>query len=280
MVAEPVGRAVDADHRGPVQEPVQHRRGDGGVPERRGPVRDADVGAQDCAGLQIPLIDHLEQRRRAILRQWQLAELINDQKPGTCEGAHARLPAALKGGLVALGRQLGCGGEVDPVAGVDRGPAERDGQHGLAHPGRPDEQHVRRVVQEPQGAGPGLALVGPGLGREVSRATWATGQANGTMRFLLALQQSGDLLSDCLQPSSSYRTEPPYAQLDDDLDAVNGYARNSGRGAGALSSSEFPRTVATRLDPRFRPWSSPGGATATSSTTSAESMNSTALERS
>lgn len=34
VVAEPVGRAVDADHGGPVQEPVQHRRGDGGVPER------------------------------------------------------------------------------------------------------------------------------------------------------------------------------------------------------------------------------------------------------
>src|SRR5690242_19853176 len=62
----------------------------------------------------------------------------HDQRPGTCEQAHAGLPAALKGGLVALGRQFGRGGEVDPVAGVDRRSAERDGQHGLAHPGRPD----------------------------------------------------------------------------------------------------------------------------------------------
>lgn len=137
-------------------------------PNAEAPVRDADVGAQDRARLQIPLIDHLEQRRRAILRQWQIAELINDQKPGTCEEAHAGLPAALKGGLVALGRQLGRGGEVDPVAGIDRGPAERDGQHGLAHPGRPDEQHVRRGVQEPQrGQVSDQLLVDPGLGREV-----------------------------------------------------------------------------------------------------------------
>jgi hypothetical protein len=35
------------------------------------------------------------------------------------------------------------------LAGVDRGPAERDRQHRLADAGRADEQRVRRVVQEP-----------------------------------------------------------------------------------------------------------------------------------
>jgi hypothetical protein len=37
-----------------MQEPVQHRRGDRRVPERRGPISNADVGAQDRRRLQIP----------------------------------------------------------------------------------------------------------------------------------------------------------------------------------------------------------------------------------
>ncbi len=33
VVAQPVGGTVDADDRGPVQEPVEHGRGDGGIPK-------------------------------------------------------------------------------------------------------------------------------------------------------------------------------------------------------------------------------------------------------
>jgi hypothetical protein len=36
--AEAVGRPVDTDDRGSVQQSVEHGRGDGGVAERAGPV--------------------------------------------------------------------------------------------------------------------------------------------------------------------------------------------------------------------------------------------------
>ena len=47
--------------------------------------------------------------------------------------------------------EVGGGGVVGAVAGVDGGVAETDGEHGLADAGWTDEQHVRGVIQEPQG---------------------------------------------------------------------------------------------------------------------------------
>ena len=53
----------------------------------------------------------------------------------------------LDGRPVAARREIRRGGVVDPVAGLHRGPSERDREHRLAHPRRPDEQHVRGVVE-------------------------------------------------------------------------------------------------------------------------------------
>lgn len=69
---------------------------------------------------------------------------------------------------MAPGRELGGGGEVDAVPGLDHGPAERDGQDGLADPGWPDEQDVGGVVEEPQGGQiADEPLINTGLGREI-----------------------------------------------------------------------------------------------------------------
>jgi hypothetical protein len=40
---------------------------------------------------------------------------------------------------MAAGGQLGGGGEVDPVAGLDGGAGEGDREHGLADPGWSDQ---------------------------------------------------------------------------------------------------------------------------------------------
>lgn len=77
------------------------------------------TGRQDRAGLGIRLVGRLEQGGGAVLGQRQAAELVDDQKLRTCEEAHAGLPAAFEGGLVALGGEFGGGGEVDAVARVD-----------------------------------------------------------------------------------------------------------------------------------------------------------------
>jgi hypothetical protein len=69
---------------------------------------------------------------------------------------------------VAAGGQVGGGGVVDPHASGDGGVAAADGQHRLADPGRPDQQHVGRVAGKPQGAQVGDQLrAGRGLGGEV-----------------------------------------------------------------------------------------------------------------
>src|ERR671922_2145762 len=124
--AQPVGGSVDADHGGAVQEPVEHGGGDGGVAERAGPVGDADVGRQDRAGLEVSLVDHLEQGGGAVGGQRQVAEFVDDQQAGPAEEPHDRGPAAFDGGLVAFGGQVGGGGEVDPVPGLGRGASQRD----------------------------------------------------------------------------------------------------------------------------------------------------------
>ena len=48
------------------------------------------------------------------------------------------------------GHEIRRGGVVGAIAGVDRRPGQRHGQHGLADTGRPDEQDVGGVLQEPQ----------------------------------------------------------------------------------------------------------------------------------
>src|SRR5215469_10539616 len=116
--AEPVGRSVDSYDGGPVQQPVEQRGGDGGVAEGAGPVGDADIGGQDRAGFEVPLVDDLEQGGGAVGGQGQVAELVDDQQAGPGEEPHDGGPAAFQGGLVASGGQVSGGGEVDPVPGL------------------------------------------------------------------------------------------------------------------------------------------------------------------
>ncbi|MER0485060.1 hypothetical protein ABR737_43215 [Streptomyces sp. Edi2] len=150
MAAKSVGGSVDSCDGSPVQEPVEH--GGATVASPKAPAQSA-----------IPT-----QGRGAVLGQRQVAELVDDQKLRTCEEAHAGLPAAFEGGLVALGGEFRGGGEVDAVAGIDGCSSERDGQHSLAHSGRADEQHVGGVVEEAEGGQVAdQLLVDAGLGGEV-----------------------------------------------------------------------------------------------------------------
>nr|WP_244321115.1 hypothetical protein [Streptomyces melanosporofaciens] len=151
-----------------MQEPAEHRGGDGGVTEGAGPVGVPDVCRQDRRGFQIPLVDHLEQGGCSVFGQGEVAEFVDDQEFRSGEEVHAGLPAAFECGFVTLGGQLGCGGEVDAVSGLDRGPGQGDREHGLADPGRADEQHVGGVVEEAQGGQVADEfLVDAGLGGEV-----------------------------------------------------------------------------------------------------------------
>ena len=117
---------------------------------------------------KIALGDNLEQRGSRFALQRQVADFVDDQEPRSGEEAHGGGPPSFEGGAVTTCGQIGSRRVVGPIAGVDRGPGETDGQHGLADAGRPDEQHVGGVVEKAQG--PELAhqlLVDRWLGGEV-----------------------------------------------------------------------------------------------------------------
>ena len=61
VVAEAVAVAVEVEDDGAVEEPVEHGGGDGAVAEDLTPGRDATVGGQHDAGLEVALRDDLEQ---------------------------------------------------------------------------------------------------------------------------------------------------------------------------------------------------------------------------
>ena len=64
--------------------------------------------------------------------------------------AHRGLPASFERGLGGAGDEVGGGGVVDAVAGVDGFEAERDREHRLADAGWPDREDVRVFFDEAQ----------------------------------------------------------------------------------------------------------------------------------
>ena len=61
------------------------------------------------------------------------------KQPRSGEEAHGRGPASFEGGAVTAGGQIGGSRVIGPIARVDRGPGEPDGEHRLADTGRPDQ---------------------------------------------------------------------------------------------------------------------------------------------
>ena len=62
VCARPVGLAVDLQHGGAVQQPVEYGRGDHGVVGDLAPGGDAAAGGQHDRALHLALRDDLEQR--------------------------------------------------------------------------------------------------------------------------------------------------------------------------------------------------------------------------
>src|SRR4051812_47615601 len=103
-------------------------------------------------GLEVALGDDLEQRGGGFGREGEVADFVDDQQSRSGEEAHGGRPASFERGAVAACCEVGGGGVVGAVAGVDGCVAEADGEHGFADAGWADEQHVGGVLEEPEGA--------------------------------------------------------------------------------------------------------------------------------
>src|SRR5205807_893518 len=139
-------------HDASVEEPVEHGGGDHGVVEDLSPGPDAEVGGQRDGPFQVALGHDLEEGGGGLGGEGQVAHLVDDQEAGSGVEAHDVVPASFEGGAVAAGHELGGGGVVGAVAGLDGGPAETDGEHRFPHARRADQQDVGGVFEEPQRA--------------------------------------------------------------------------------------------------------------------------------
>ena len=122
--------------------------------------------------------DDLEEVAGGLAGHREVAELVNDEQQRSAPEAHRGLPASLERGLRGLGDEVRGGGVVDAVAGLHRLQAERDRQHRLADPGRPDEQDVGFLLDEPQRGELLDQTRGPGWAGRRSRtppASWSAG---------------------------------------------------------------------------------------------------------
>src|SRR5450756_481100 len=131
-----------------MEEPVEHRRSDGGVVEDAPPGRDAQVRRERDRALLVSLADDLEERRGGLGGQGQVAHLVDHEELRAGIEAHRRGPAAFDRGPVAACRELGRSRVVGALAGFDRSPGEGDREHRLANARRPDEEDVRGVLEE------------------------------------------------------------------------------------------------------------------------------------
>ena len=77
MVAQPVGGSVERDDDGAVEEPVEHRSGDGGIAEDLAPGPDGPIRRDHDRRLEVALVDDLEQRRCSLGRQRQIPQFVN-----------------------------------------------------------------------------------------------------------------------------------------------------------------------------------------------------------
>jgi len=76
-----VGRTLEGDDVGVVNDPVDHRGGDGLVSEHVAPAGEGKVAGQDQRGVFIARGNELEEQVRGVLLERDLAHFVDDQQP-------------------------------------------------------------------------------------------------------------------------------------------------------------------------------------------------------
>ena len=125
-----------------VDEPVDHRGGDGVVAEDLAPAAEGLVGGDDQGGAFVAGGDELEEQVRGFGFEGDVADLVDDQQRVAAEPAQLVLQPA---GVVGVGEPVdpfGRGGELDPVPGLAGADREAGGEVGLAGAGRAEEDDV------------------------------------------------------------------------------------------------------------------------------------------
>jgi len=114
------------------------------------PVSDRAVGRERDRAVFVAAADDLEEVAGGFAGHREVAELVDDQELWAVPEAHRGRPAAFHCRARGASDEVGGGGVVDAVAGVDSLVAQRDHEVCLADAGRPDQQDVCFLLDESQ----------------------------------------------------------------------------------------------------------------------------------
>ncbi len=143
-----LARAVELDEPSVVHDAVDDRRGELVVSEHHAPFRELDVGGDDEAAPLVAVAHDLEQEPRALLVERDVAELVDDEEPGSRDVFHELLEPMLSVRARQGERQLGGGEEPHLQPRVHAGEADGYRQVRLAPSRLPVEDEVPRRVDE------------------------------------------------------------------------------------------------------------------------------------
>ena len=134
-----------------MQQAVQDGRGQHRVAEDLAPVQEALVRRQDNGGALVSPGNETKEQAGLLPVHGQVPDLVEHQDLGIGQLLQRQVQPLFLGGLLQLRHQLLQGQEQDPVTRLRGLHRQGDGQVGLAHPRRPQQQDVLRPAHEPQG---------------------------------------------------------------------------------------------------------------------------------
>ena len=123
-----VARALEGDDVGVVNDPVDHRRGDGGFAEYLSPAGERQVRGQDDRGLLVSGGDQLEEQVGRFGVEGDVADFVDDNQAVAGDLAQFDLEAVDAVGFGQSADPTGGRRERDAVPAVGGGDRQRGGQ--------------------------------------------------------------------------------------------------------------------------------------------------------
>ena len=153
VVLEAITVAFEADDVGVVNDPVDHRGGDGEVAEDVAPAGEWQVAGHDQGRVFVAGRDELEEQVCGVLVERDVAHFVNDQQAVAAQPDKfgGKFPARVC--FLEAGHPAGRGVEEHPVAGLGcfDADADADSEVGFAGAGWPEQDYVLGLGQEHAG---------------------------------------------------------------------------------------------------------------------------------
>lgn len=146
-----------------MNDPVDHRGGDGLIAEDPAPTAERQVARQDQRRVFVAAGNELEEQVRGVLLEREVADFVHDDQPVAAQPGELVGQPTLSVRVGESGDPVGCGREQHPVPVPGGDDPERGGEVSLPGSWRAEQDHVLRFEEEPGGGQRGDLLSGVGL---------------------------------------------------------------------------------------------------------------------